>query len=238
LINEKEDYLFYVDDEADFKEWCTKIAANRDKAPSHPLEKEKKRSAMSKIASKAKKNVGQSLATSTLGKKAIKSKLPDEISNLFNAIKGVTDKILGDPKIASSIEKNLFKIGVKLFFLIDDKKKITAEELLSQADAPLRAGLNLFTKCYDAAKFGRNPTKEQLMEKLKIVEKNFIEASAAVEKLIKPHLKPKNVALLPDTVKVLANSDFLYNCLQKEGVDEQLTILVEAMENYCAFHYY
>jgi len=144
---------------------------------------------------------------------------------------------LGDPKIASSIEKNLFKIGVKLFFLIDDKK-ITAEELLSQADAPLRAGLNLFTKCYDAAKFGRNPTKEQLMEKLKIVEKNFIEASAALEKLIKPHLKPKNVALLPDTVKVLANSDFLYNCLQKEGVDEQLTILVEAMENYCAFHYY
>jgi len=125
-----------------------------------------------------------------LGKKAIKSKLPDEISNLFNAIKGVTDKILGDPKIASSIEKNLFKIGVKLFFLIDDKK-ITAEELLSQADAPLRAGLNLFTKCYDAAKFGRNPTKEQLMEKLKIVEKNFIEASAALEKLIKPHLKPK-----------------------------------------------
>jgi len=172
LINDKEDYLFYVDDEADFKEWCTKIAANHDKPPSHPLEKEKKRSAMSKIASKAKKNVGQSLATSTLGKKAIKSKLPDEISNLFNAIKGVTDKILGDPKIANSIEKNLFKIGVKLFFLIDDKK-ITAEELLSQADAPLRAGLNLFTKCYDAAKFGRNPTKEQLMEKLKIVEKKF-----------------------------------------------------------------
>jgi len=70
------------------------------------------------------------------------------------------------------------------------------------------------------------------------LKKNFIEASAALEKLIKPHLKPKNVALLPDTVKVLANSDFLYNCLQKEGIDEQLTILVEAMENYCAFHYY
>jgi hypothetical protein len=56
-------------------------------------------------------------------------------------------------KKATEIEENIYKIGVKAFFLMD-AKKINIDQLLV-ADKPLRSALELLVKCHDHAKYSR-----------------------------------------------------------------------------------
>lgn len=48
------------------------------------------------------------------------------------------------------MEKNLIKIGVKTFFLLDGGK-VVFDDLLT-ADKPLRSALDILSKCHDHAK--------------------------------------------------------------------------------------
>ena len=80
LIKADEDYLFASETEEELKGWVDAIGKALEKAPAPPLTKEKKQSRISQLGYKLKKNVGTKVATSTLGKKAIKSQLPEELT--------------------------------------------------------------------------------------------------------------------------------------------------------------
>ena len=63
-----------------------------------------------------KKNMASKAAGSGLGKKAIRSKAPQEIVNLLDALKHVIAKE-SNMKFANKIETNLFKLGTLFLFL-------------------------------------------------------------------------------------------------------------------------
>jgi hypothetical protein len=85
LVKGEEDYLFASEDDADMNAWCDALGKALDKAPAPPLTKEKKQGRITQLGYKLKKNVGGKVATSTLGKKALKSQLPEELTGKCSA---------------------------------------------------------------------------------------------------------------------------------------------------------
>ena len=66
------------------------------------------------MANKAKKNVAGKVATSALGKKAIRSHAPEEVKNLIKSINTLVEQESKGSKKAGEIEENIFKIGIKV----------------------------------------------------------------------------------------------------------------------------
>jgi len=114
--NDKLDLLLAAEEEQEWKEWTDLIEANRNKGSAPPLKKEKRKTRAQEIAFKMKKNLGTKVATSALGKKAIRSQAPEEITNLIKALKHIVERESKSSKKANEIEEGIYKIGVKAFF--------------------------------------------------------------------------------------------------------------------------
>jgi len=234
--NDKQDLLLAAEDEQDWKEWITIIEANMSKGPAPPLKKEKRKTRAQEIAFKMKKNLGTKAATSKLGKKAIRSQAPEEITNLVRSLKRIVERESKSSKKANEIEENIYKIGVKAYFLIDGGK-ITIDDLLV-ADKPLREGLELLAKCHDHAKFSRQPNQKLLMEKFGEVQKKLHEGGDILTKLLEPFLTPKTMKTLQDLADYIGNADRLFRIYQDSALDEDLQELISASEHYTQFHFY
>jgi len=161
--DDKRDLLLACEEESEWKEWTTAIENSVKKEPRPPLKKEKRKSRAKELAFKAKKNMVGKVGTSALGKKAIRSQAPEEVTNLVTSLKRIVEKDSGSSKKASEIEDAIFKVGIKCYFLIQGNK-FTMNQLLA-ADQPLRQALEVLAKCHDHAKFSRNPNPKLLAEK-------------------------------------------------------------------------
>lgn len=236
LANEKFDYVFALEEESEWKQWVEAISKNMTKDPLPPLKKEKAQGRAKSLAFRAKKNIAGKAATSSLGKKAIKAKAPEEVKNLLNAVKNIVERESQSQKKAKEIEKNVFKIGVKCYFLIDSNS-ITLEQLLA-ADKPLREGLELLSKCHDHAKYSRNPNVDLLREKLNEVQNSLNEAATILTKIVTPHMKEQNVLKIKETLNYLGNPDRLLKIFQDEALEDDLHELIAAADHYTQFHFY
>jgi len=234
--SDKVDLLLAVEEEEDWKEWISSIEANMSKGAAPPLKKEKRKSRAQEIAFKMKKNLGTKAATSKLGKKAIRAQAPEEITGLIRGLKHIVERDSKSAKKANEVEENIYKLGVKAFFLLDGQL-ITIDDLLL-ADKPLREALELLAKCHDHAKFSRQPNPKLLMEKFEEVEKKFHEGGSILGKLFEPHLKPSNLKILQDLVDYIGNSERLFKIFQDSSLDEDLQELISASEHYTQFHFY
>jgi hypothetical protein len=235
LRNDSLDYLFFCEEEQEWKDWTDAIEKAMTKEASPPLKKEKRKTRAQELAFKIKKNVGGKAATSALGKKAIRAQAPEEVRNLVSSLKKIVEKE-SDSKKASEIEENIFKIGVKAFFLIDGKK-IKWEDLL-EADKPLRHALELLIKCHDHAKFSRNPSEKILKEKLGEAHKYFAEAATILTKILSPLMKEKNVARIKATTDYVGDTDRLFKIYMDNTLNDPLQDLISAAEHYTQFHFY
>jgi len=234
--NEKIDLLLGAEDEQDWKEWIEAVEANLTKSPAPPLKKEKRKTRAAEIAFKMKKNLGTKAATSPLGKKAIRSQAPEEITNLVKALKHIVERESKSAKKATEVEETMYKLGVKAYFLIDGGK-ITIDDLLV-ADKPLRLALELLAKCHDHAKYSRAPNEKLLLEKFEEVQKKLHEGADILAKLLEPHLKPKSMKSLQDLVNYVGNAERLYKIFQDSSLDDDLQELISASEHYTQFHFY
>jgi hypothetical protein len=119
LKDDKVDYLMACEDETDWKEWVDALKANMTKPPAPPLKKEKKLNRLEQLAKNAKKSMVSKASTSALGKKAIRAHAPEEVKNLIKAATNLVEKDKKEEK-AKEIEENIFKIGVKVYFILSD----------------------------------------------------------------------------------------------------------------------
>jgi len=140
------------------------------------------------------------------------------------------------PKAAEEIEQHLFKVVIKTYFLVDAKKVAVTDLLL--ADKPLRDGLTLFTKCYEHIKFTRNPHPELVKDKLKLIQKNLLDAANQLQTTLKPHLTSNSLERIRIVAEHLGSPEFLNKILTDSSLDEQLGNLNRACETYTAFHFY
>jgi len=236
LKNDTFDFLFACEEEAELNAWVAAIEANMKKDSAPALKKEKRKTRAQALAFKAKKNMAVKMGTSAVGKKALRGSAPDEVKNLIGSIKHIVELSSKSKSKAVEIEDNIFKIGIKCYFLVEDKR-ITIDDLLV-ADKPLRQALELLSRCYDHAKFARNVNKELLGQKFGEVNKMLMEAAEKISNLVGPHLKPKNVDMVRSTIEYLGDPERLMQIFMDPAIDEDLQELISAGEHYTQFHFY
>jgi len=235
LKNQDCDFLFRTETEEEYNKWIKGIEENKAKPPKQPLSKEKKQHRAQSLALRAKKKMISKAATSSVGKKLMKSQAPEEITNLLLSFKKVVEKTKGS-KTATEMENAVLKIGIKCYFIIDDGR-LKMEDLLT-ADKPFRTALEQFQKCYDHIRYSRNPNKKALQEKFAQVKDLLQTGGDTLKKLLEPHIKPKNLAMLSSIIDVIADADFLMSIFIDESLDEPLQELISAGEHYTQFHFY
>jgi hypothetical protein len=219
--------------EAELNSWKKDLEAALTKdhvdAPTVLQEKKKKEGAMSR----AKKNIASKTATSALGKKVMKTIVNEETTTLINSLKKIIRKESGNPKRADEIEKNIIKIAVKAYLLVDNGT-LTADDFLV-ADKPLREAFELMIKIFN----GRNRVKkDRILEAIDKVVDLLKKAEEIVTNLLAPQLTSKNMIRISASFASIANRNFMEHVYADAELEPDLEKLIDAMEYYTQFHYH
>jgi len=216
----------------DLGAWKTALEAGAKlepgKAPDRSGIKKGKQGAM--VA--AKKGAASAAASSGVGKKVMKAIVNDETTTLINALKALVTVESGNSKKADELEKNIIKIAVKAYILVDNKD-LKGEQFLV-ADKPLRDAFNLLVKVFNGR--GR-AKKERVVEALQRVEADLKKAEKVITDLLQPYLSGKNMFRLASIFSTVANLKFLETVFYNDSVESELEKLVDAMDYYTQFHY-
>jgi hypothetical protein len=105
--------------QSEFQEWIQALKKNKDLDESPPPTKERRKK--DSVMTRMKKRVAGNAATSPLGKKVVKSIINEETTALLNAMKRIVKKVDSQKK-ADELEKNVIKLAVKAFMLVENKK--------------------------------------------------------------------------------------------------------------------
>jgi len=232
--------LTAVDGEASCLAWVAALKANAGKEVQPPLPKEKATGLVRRLARRTTQNLAGKAAMSPMGKRAIRNRLPREIVDLIEALKIIVQKESHSQKKADRMEGNIYKIGVKLYFLGGDKK-ISMDEL-AVMDQPFRQALTLFTKIRYQAHAKRDANLTINMEKLKEilgeVRVLVMAAGDSLKKLLMPHIQLKNLARVDEILSYITDPEVVIRILLNPELDSEVFDLESAAEHYCQFHYY
>lgn len=226
-------YYMAFSSAVDKAKWASTLidAAAKDEAAAPPARDGSAKKKKEGIGARAKKKMATDFATSGLGKKVMKTVLNEESLSLLTAMKRIVAKT-DSKKKAEELEKNIIKLMVKGYLLVDSGK-IEPDAFL-QADKPVRAAFELLARCYK----NRGRAKhEVLVEALGRVEKLLSDGERIITELLQPHLKPKNMFRLASTFGYLGSQKFLEKAFSDEELDEELEKLIDAMEYYTQFHF-
>jgi hypothetical protein len=172
-----------------------------------------------------------SIAASGIGKKVLKSVLNEETASLLDAVKKIITKQYSKKK-ADEVERNIIKIVVKAYMLMNNKK-VDADEFI-KADKPLRVAFDTLPKIYNQ-RWRMKP--EQMKNQLNKCEASFKDAEGIITTLLNPHLSPKNMFRLASTFSFLGSSSFLGKAFEDASVEADVEKLVDAMDYYTQFNY-
>ncbi|KAL6057702.1 hypothetical protein QOT17_015303 [Balamuthia mandrillaris] len=259
LLSEQHEYTFSAESEQERRDWLAALELNRDKPSRPPIPKEKLSSStptkgkrdshrLSTFKQRTRKNVVEKATFTPMGKKAIRARAPKEITNLIDAVKKIVERETGSTKRANEIEKDIWKIGVKSYLLVSDKR-VSLKDLL-EADPPLRQSLDLFAKCHHhvvdvlinvntrRGTIARTLNKEKLEELLQQVQVLVRQAADTFRRVLEPHLQPKSLERIESIVSYLGDPQTLLKILVDVGLSIEVGALVSAGEHYSQFHFY
>jgi len=234
--NKSEDIMFSFETEEEYTEWLTKIKGNVGQEPKPPLKRVKKLGRMQELAYKTKKSVGGKVANSSIGKKLIRESAPEEVKEMIASIKKMVERESKNPKKGAEIEDNIYKFGVKVYFLIDSGK-LQADDLL-KADQPVREAFEIFIKCHDHIKYSPLVNEQLVKDKLQLISDKTTIATNILTKLLAVHLKPKNVTMVQETISYLSDADRLLRIFNDPSLQEEVSDIANAANHYTQFHFY
>jgi len=216
----------------DLNGWKVALEAAKSKAPGTAPDRSGMKAGKASAGMKVKKGVASKTANSAVGKKVMKAIVNDETTTLINALKALVTVESGSQKKADEMEKNIIKIAVKAYILVDNKD-LKGEQFLV-ADKPLRDAFNLLVKVFNGR--GR-AKKERVIEALQRVEADLKKAEKVITDLLQPYISAKNMFRLSTIFSTVANLKFLETVFYNDTVESELEKLVDAMDYYTQFHY-
>lgn len=216
----------------DLAAWKTVLQEATSKQPGQAPNRSGVKASKQTVGMKAKKAAASKTANSAVGKKVMKAIVNEETTTLINALKALVTVESGSSKKADEMEKNIIKIAVKAYILVDNKD-LKGEQFLV-ADKPLRDAFNLLVKVFNGR--GR-AKKERVVEALQRVEADLKKAEKVITDLLQPHISPKNMFRLTSIFSTVANLKFLETVFYNDSVENELEKLVDAMDYYTQFHY-
>jgi len=178
------------------------------------------------------KGIASATADSSVGKAIMKKIVNEETTTLINALKALVTVESGSEKKANELEKNIIKIAVKAYILVDNKY-LKGEQFLV-ADKPLRDAFNLLVKVFNGRQRAK---KERVVEALQKVEGFLKTAEKVITELLGSHIGGKNMMRLSSIFATVANVKFLETVFYNESVADELEKLIDAMDYYTQFHY-
>ena len=198
---DKNNYLASLGSQLEHTEWIAALKKNKELEESEAPQRVKRKK--ESVLNRAKKKMAGSAATSHLGKRVVKSIINEETTSLLSAMKRIVKKESSQKK-ADEFEKNIIKIAVKSYLLIENKK-LTGDDFL-EVDSPLRESFELMIKCFNA----RGRVQQQVvLDALKKVEASIKKSEHILTGLLSPHLTNKNMFRLTQTFGYLGNAEFL-----------------------------
>jgi len=216
----------------DLAAWKVVLEAGAKLAPGTTPDRSGIKKGKQGVIVSAKKSAASGAASSGVGKKVMKAIVNDETTTLINALKALVTVESGSSKKADELEKNIIKIAVKAYILVDNKD-LKGEQFLV-ADKPLRDAFNLLVKVFNGR--GR-AKKERVVEALQRVEADLKKAEKVITDLLQPYLSGKNMFSLASIFSTVANLKFLETVFYNDSVESELEKLVDAMDYYTQFHY-
>jgi len=233
LKGEESVFVGACSSDPELDQWTKAFKESTTKAPAGPPASSGKASKKQSLGQRAKKKAASKTATSALGKKVMKAIVNEETTTLLNALKKIVRSESGSPKKAEDLEKNIIKIAVKAFLLIENKV-VTADDFLV-ADKPLREAFELMVKVFN----GRGRVKDdKITEALKRVESHLKKAEEVITNLLAPHLTARNMLRVSAAFGCVANEKFLNTVFRDPELEGDLDKLMDAMEYYTQFHYH
>lgn len=248
-LDAKEGNLYFaVYSKKDLDEWVAALEANATRDETQPPERKvdaKRKEGSSRsfgfhcncssrspgVLSRGKKAMAGSIAASGIGKKVLKSVLNEETASLLEAVKKIITKQYSKKK-ADEVERNIIKIVVKAYMLMN-AKKVDGDEFI-KADKPLRHAFDNLPKIYNQ-RWRMKP--EAIKAQLAKCESSFKDAEAIITALLGPHLSPKNMFRLASTFSFLGSASFLGKAFEDPAVEADVEKLVDAMDYYTQFNY-
>jgi len=225
-------FLGYLTSETSRGKWVDDLNEAKALDPKPFPVREKTKTKKQNIVNRTKNKVVSGTATSVLGKKVMRAIINEETTSLLTALKNIVKKESRDDKKGERLEKNIIKISVKAFLIIE-KGKIQPEDFLKM-DTSLRSAFELLSKCYAQKK---RVNRETLVEGLQRVESYLKESEEILTNLLAPYLTPKNLFRISSAFGCIADAVFLEKAFNDESLEEELEKLIDAMDYYTQFHY-
>jgi len=233
-LQKGEELLFVGSCSSGVQEWTKALQDSLDKEKTEaPTAGKKKLKKASKKTGGRMLDMASKTAATVLGKKPIfKLLFNEETMALLASLKKIV-KESGGVKKAEDLERNIFKIFVKVYTLICCGV-INAEEFLS-ADKPVREAFELLVRIYN----GRDRVKaEKISEALRKVESLFKRAEEILIQLLSPYLSTKNMLRVSLIFSSLMDIKFLETVLRDASLEADLVKLVSSMEVYTQVQYH
>jgi len=219
----------------ELEQWTKALQDSLDKEKTEAPTAGKKKMKKAGLYRRAKNNISSISATSVIGKKVMKSIVNEETTSVLAALKRIVKAESGAAKKAEDLEKNILKITVKVYMLIE-ARELNADEFLS-ADKPVREAFELLVRIYN----GRDRVKpEKIAEALKKVEALLKKAEEIICQLLSLHLSSKNMLRVSNIFSCLGEVKFLETVLslRDPSLEADLEKLVSSMEVYTQVQYH
>jgi len=159
---------------------------------------------------KAQKNLVEKTATSKVGKNILKEYLPDDTWYILDVLKKVISDVSG-PAQGKEIEKRILKTSIKTACLYKGKH-LSGDQLLQTCRDPVLKMWELFIDATDEGK------KRDIPELCKSIQA----CSVIFELVLKPHITPKSIQKMKQTLDYFANPDTLNSLLTDPKHTEEL----------------
>merc|ERR1712232_43964 len=213
------------------EEWHTHLSSASSLDACEAPTKEKKKKAKTSVGMRVTKNIGGKVASSGVGKAAVKGVVNEETRLLIVSLKKIIAKVESS-KVANEIEENLIKIITKAFFLEKDKK-ITLDEFL-EADDPLRSAFETLVEMRD---YRHRMKPETVQLRFKFVHDKLVTVEKTISQMLVEHLKPKSMQRISRTFGLLGSAAFLDKAWGDPELEEERDLLTDAMNKYTQFHF-
>lgn len=225
-------YLIEASGDDDCAQWIEEFTRCASLAPEGPPSKEAiSRKKMSKAARMKKGAAGKMVGTAPV--KAMTRKLADEETlTLLRNLKVVIKKD-SSVKKADEIENDIMKIGMKSFFLVDNK--IVESDAFLEVDGPIRKAFELIVKVWDKKD---RTSKESLKVAFTSIEGHLRKAEQTLTAILLPHLQSKSIARVKNIFSYVGSARFLESIMLDDELEDEVHELVKAIEYYTQFHHY
>lgn len=176
---------------------------------------------------RAKKNFTSSVASSSLGKKAISRVIDEDARAVIHAVKVLFSTFEGKES-AEKLERNIIRIAVKNYWLV--KKGLVDPEEMKKLNEPTHTALKLLINTYDY--LVDKASDEFVYQRMIMFGEQSQKVCEGLVKLVSEHLTSHSIYRIEQTFSYLSNPDLLMKIIKNKDLRNEVDIIIDEIGTY------